>query len=198
MSGGSANGELEHPPIAVLNIPLDVEDEVVENILKNLPKGASDTNEPPELVYPDDREPGELTGADEMEIDAQSGHRDVEGIAPKLEQVHLQESCKSSLSLATEEESLMVFNGLAEQGLLQVTYDMGEARRRGHDGEVEYWGNEIANALIAKDTQRILFKVLDDQRRTEAGKRSDEAIERNVPEKKLSSHEVFDHSSYRP
>lgn len=53
---------------------------------------------------------------------------------------------------------MAVFTSLAEQGLLQVTFDMGEARRRGHDGDVEYWGNEIANALISKDTQKIHAK----------------------------------------
>lgn len=60
-------------------------------------KAAPDTGDPPKLVYPEDREPGEIANLDKMVVDGQPEMPDVEGMGPKLERVHLREDHQSAI-----------------------------------------------------------------------------------------------------
>lgn len=142
-------------------------------------KESSTNDEPPDLLYPEDPEPGKLTDTNAMAVDAVIEHPDVEGVVPGLENVHIYEHVRPLtnglteedrlldriysnlmkeiipyINLANEEEAQRVFACLAEKGLLQVTYDLGEAKVHGRELDDDYWTKRIVDALLENERQK--------------------------------------------
>ena len=160
-----------------------------KNKIVNLPP-----TDPPNLSYPPDVEPYEVIRTEEAMGCDNSVSTDASSIVPDLDKVSIHEDSDTTLvsnteSIGVEDKETMkrilanldylspeldkadndnytdLIAAMAEIGLLQVMYDIGEAKHRGKDLDKKYWKKQVFDALVKKDEfQQKLDKLMSEAR----------------------------------